>query len=372
MKGEEYSQIRVDRADVGPASVPGFPATSGTVDESTEAQRLLSIVVARQARHYASTLSVARVKLSPQQLQSGIKSKVVGREGRNIAYFEEQSGVDLLLNEEPDALILSSFDPFRREVARVAMETLVRDGRIQPTKIEETLAQARILVDQNCRKAGESAILQLQLAPVHPAIVRVLGTLQYRHSFGQNQLEHAIETAFICGGLAGEMKLDVASARRAGLLHDLGKGLDQTHDAGHAQAGAEFARRFGENDFVVQAIAAHHEEVSAFSWLDHLVIAADAISAARPGARKGSTQVVLDRVEEMERIASEVPGVKQAFAVRAGREIRVLVDPDAVQDAHLTVVADQISELIRSQVIFAGQIKISVLRERRAEGIAQR
>ncbi len=335
-----------------------------------QARRLLCIAVARQATHAISHITVARVAFSPMQLKDGIKGKIVGKEGRNARFFEEKAGVDLLLNEAPDAVLISSFDAFRREVARVALEMLVLDGRIQSARIEDCLAQAKIQVDQQAREWGAKSALSLGVDGLHPAIVRVLGTLKFRHSFGQNQLEHAVETAGLCGTLAAELGFDAQLARRAGLLHDLGKALDQTHDGGHAEAGAEFAKRYGECPEVVQAIAAHHEEVSPDSWLDHLVIAADALSGARPGARNGSTQAGLERSELMEKIALEIPGVQQAYAVQAGREIRVFVDSARVSDADVQRVAQNVAERIQSEVRFPGQIQVTVLRELRTTATA--
>ena len=333
--------------------------------EQEQARRLLCIAIARQATKTAGQYRVSRLSYSETQLKEGIKGKIVGKEGRNARYFEEKAGVDLLLNEESDAVVISSFDAFRREVARVALEMLVRDGRIQPARIEDCLAQAKTQVDQQVREAGSKAAQSLGIEGIHPAILRVLGTLRFRQSFGQNQLEHALETAGLCGSLAAELGFDAQLARRAGLLHDLGKALDQTHDGGHAFAGAEFAKRYGESPEVIQAIAAHHEEIAPESWLDHLVIAADALSGARPGARHGSTQTSLERAEMMEKIALEVPGVQQAYAVQAGREVRVFVDSSKVLDADIERIAREIADRIQVEVRFPGQIQVTVLRELR-------
>lgn len=348
------------------------PVLPNYLDEEEQARRLLSIVIARQATQFVAHTATARVKLSTNQLKEGMKGKIVGKDGRNVRYFEEQAGVDLLLNDEVDAVLVSCFDPFRREVARVALEILVRDGRIQTARIEEVLAEARTQVDLSARDAGAAAAKELGISNLHPAILRILGVLKFRHSFGQNQLAHAKETAWICGNLAAELGFDVALARRAALLHDLGKALDQTHDGGHAGAGAAFAQRFGESDAVVQAIAAHHEEVSPVTWLDHLVIAADAVSGARPGARQGSTLTVLGRVEAMEKIAKEVPGVTTAYTVQAGRELRVFVDSNSIKDEALTLLARQVADRIQSEVAFPGQIKVTVLRELRVTEVAGR
>jgi ribonuclease Y len=348
------------------------PELPSYLDEEGQARRILAIAMARQATKFVSHVTTARVKLTPSQLKDGMKGKIVGKDGRNARHFEERAGVDLLLNDEPDSVVLSSFDPFRREVARIALETLVRDGRIQPARIEEVLNEAKSQVDQVAREAGSRAVQELGLKDVHPAILRVLGTLKFRHSYGQNQLEHSIETAWLCGNLAVELGFDPELAKRAGLFHDLGKALDQTHDGGHAQSGAAFAKRYGEKAEVVQAIAAHHEEISPKSWLDHLVIAADALSGARPGARQGSTQNALERASDLEKIAQEVAGVTYAFAVQAGRELRVFVDSNQIKDSEMSQVAKQIVERIQSEVRFPGQIKVTVLRELRVTEVAER
>lgn len=340
--------------------------------EQEQARRLLAIAVARQATRFVSHATTSKVKLSVAQLKEGIKGKIVGKDGRNARHFEERAGVDLLLNDEPDSVVISSFDSFRREVARVALEILVRDGRIQLARIEESLGEARLQVDGEAREAGLAAAQSLGIQDLHPAILRVLGTLKFRHSFGQNQLEHSIETAWLCGNLAAELGFEVVLARRAGLLHDLGKALDQTHDGGHAQAGAEFARTYGETEQVVSAIATHHEEALPQTWLDHLVIAADALSGARPGARHGSTQTALERVTQMEKIAQETPGVSTAFAVKAGRELRVFVDSGQISDLTINDVARSVATRIGAEVQFPGQIKVVVLREMKAVEVVSR
>lgn len=339
------------------------PTLPGSLDEESQAKRILAIVLARQATHFVAHATTTRVKLTPTQQNEGIKARIVGKDGRNVRHFEEKAGVDLLLNDEPDSVMVSSFDPFRREVARVALENLIRDGRIQPAKIEGFLEAARKQVDLDVREVAVKAASDLGIEDLHPAILRVLGTLKYRHSFGQNQLEHAIESANLCGSLAAELGLNVSLAKRAALLHDLGKGLDQTHDGGHAQAGADFAKRYGESSEICQAIAAHHEEVSPANWLDHLVIAADALSGARPGAREGSSQAVLQRSEYMEKIAKEVPGVVDAYAVQAGRELRVFVDHEKMSDEMLQPTAKSIADRIQEELRFPGEIKVTLLRE---------
>jgi ribonuclease Y len=335
------------------------------VDDQEQARRLIALVVARQASRFVSQVSLERVAFTPSQLKDGIKARIVGKEGRNVRYFEDRAGVSLLLNEEPGAVLVSCFDPFRREVAREALALLAQDGRIQPARIDECLAQARRQVDEQVRLWGAQAAEELQLAGFHPAVLRVLGTLKLRHSFGQNQLAHAIETAWLCGQLAAELGFDTPLARRAALLHDLGKALDQTHEGAHAEAGARFAEAYGESPEVVHAIACHHEEFPPQTWLDHLVIAADALSGARPGARAGSTQTALDRATQMEQIAQAVPGVTEAYAVQAGRELRVFVDGQQVSDEAAGLLAREVARQIAEQVQFPGQIQVTLLRELR-------
>jgi len=348
------------------------PALPGYLEESEQARRLLAIAMARQATRFVSGATTDRIKLTSEQLKDGIKSRIVGKEGRNMRVFQEKAGVDLLLNDEPDAVVISCFDPFRREIARVALETLVRDGRIHPVAVEQALAEARERVDQQAREAGAKAARDLGLEGFHIAVLRVLGTLKFRTSFGQNQLEHSIETAWLCGNIAAELGFDAKLARRAGLLHDLGKALDQTHDPSHALAGAEFARKYGESPEIVQAIGAHHEENAPRSWLDHLVIAADALSGARPGARHGSTQNTVDRATRMEAIAREVAGVTEAYAVQAGRELRVFVDSVQVSDDRTRELAREIAKRIEDEVKFPGSVKVTLLREIRVTEVASR
>jgi ribonuclease Y len=345
--------------------------------EDDQARRLLALAVSRQASRFVVSATTARVSLSRRQLEEGIKSRIVGKEGRNARFFEEKAGVDLLLNEEPDAVVVATFDPFRREVARLALESLVRDGRIHPVRIEECLSAARDEADRRAREEARRAVVELGLDPgsFHPAVLRVLGTLAYRHSFGQNQLEHAVESAQLAALLALELGFDASLAARATLLHDLGKALPadfehEKQDSGHALAGAEFAKRYGEAEAVVQAIASHHEELAPTGWLDHLVIAADALSGARPGARNGSTRNALERSEALERIAREVPGVIESYAVQAGREVRVFVDHGLVDDSRASAIAAEIATRVGEELRFPGPIQVTVLREMRATAVA--
>jgi ribonuclease Y len=341
-----------------------------TPDWDQESRRLLAIAMARQVTRVLPAATLSRIGLTRSQLEDGIKPKLVGKEGRNVRIFQEKAGVDLLLNEEPEAILISSFDPFRREVARRALEILISDGRVQPAKIEEALASARSGVETQARQAGQKALSRLGLENVHPALVRVLGTLSFRTSFGQNQLDHSVETAEICGSLAAEMGFDSKLARRAGVFHDLGKALDADHVGSHAMAGADFAARYGEAPEIVKAIRAHHEESAPESWLDYLVIAADAVSGGRPGARNGSTRNLLERSEAMEKIARSLPGVTEAYSVQAGRALRVFVDCLLVKDEDVRTLARQIADRIQEELRFPGEIQITVLREMRVTEVA--
>lgn len=340
--------------------------------EQEQAQRILALAMARMASRVAPKVAVGRVALTREQLQSGIKAKLVGKGGVVARHFQEQSGVDLLLNEEEEAIWVSCFDPFRREVGRRAIEFLIADGRINLTQIEQAIESARKATDTAARTLGAHALQELGLEPAHPAITRVLGTLNFRTSFGQNQLEHSIETAWIAGMLAEELGADVLLARRAGLLHDLGKALDPTHRGGHARAGAEFAERYGEGSAIVDAIAAHHEEVPAESWLAGVVIAADALSGARPGARPGSREVLFERMAQMEAVAKSFAGVKEAFAIQAGREVRVFVDANLLGDEETRRLAPLLAQRIQREVEFPGEIGITVHRELRVTEVAAR
>ena len=350
-----------------PPTLPGYFLT-----DEEQARRILAIAVGRQATRFVQDTTLSKIPLTDAQIKDGIKGKIVGKDGRNSRYFEEKSGVDLILNEQPNAVLLSSFDAFRREVARIALEKLVQDGRIQVSKIDEALSEAKVKIDQQVRQAGTQASQELGIIDLHPAVIRVLGTLKFRQSFGQNQLSHSVETAQLAASLALELGFDPILAKRAGLLHDLGKALDQTRDGGHALAGAEFAKKYGESAEVVQAIAAHHEESLPVSWLDHLVIAADALSGARPGARQGSTQSLLDRSHTIEKIALEFPAVTEAFAVQAGRELRVFVDGQKVEDSAVKTLAKEIADEISKRVQFPGEIKVTVLKEIRVVEVASR
>lgn len=350
-------------------SRPSLPHHFVTQEE--QARRLLAIVLARQVPQVISRVTVGKVLLSSEQVSAGIKSRLVGKEGRNIRAFEDASGCELLVNDEPQAIGVSCFDPFRREVARAALETLIRDGRIHPPAIEQALAQACTDTQARMVAMGFDAIRALGLPEdsFDPAVVSLLGTLGVRESFTQNQLDHSVETGAIAGALAAELGFDPQLAKRAGLLHDLGKAMSLEQEGTHAQAGAEFARIHGEDPRVVRAIEAHHEEATPPSgpehWLDHLVVAADAASGARPGARPMSTQVVLQRAKDLEKMALGTPGVREAYAIRGARELRVFVDAALASDAETTALADRLRQRIGTELRFPGLIQVTVIRELR-------
>ena len=300
-----------------------------------------------------------------------LKGRIIGREGRNIRTFEQVSGVNLVIDDTPETVVLSSFDPVRRETARVALENLIADGRIHPARIEEMYKKASELVQQRVREAGEQAAFDTGFHDLHPELVKTLGALRYRTSFGQNVLNHSIEVAELAGIMASELGLDSVPARRAGLLHDLGKAIDHEVDGPHAVIGADLARRYGEKPEIVHAIEAHHADVEPNTVLDMLVMAADAVSASRPGARRESFESYVKRLEKLEEIANAHDGVERTFAMQAGREVHVMVQPEKISDAQATVLAHDIARQIEEEMEYPGQVRVVVIRESRAMDIAK-
>ncbi len=332
-----------------------------------EAKEIITTAIQRCAVSHASEATVSVVSLPSDEL----KGRIIGREGRNIRTFESITGVEVMIDDTPGAIIISAFDPIRREVAKLAMEKLVIDGRIHPARIEEVVGRTHEEMNQIIKSTGEAVVLELGIVGLAPDLSRMLGRLKYRTSYGQNVLLHSKEVAYLCSLMAQELELDPALAKRAGLLHDIGKAADQSVEGPHAQIGAELARRYGEAELVVNAIAAHHEETTLDSPYAFLVAAADSVSGSRPGARRESFETYVKRVESLETIAASFPGVEKAYAIQAGREIRVLVEPDKVSDDHAPDLAARIAAQIQSELKYPGQIKVTVVRETRAVDYAR-
>lgn len=325
-------------------------------------QKIVALAIERLAGDFVAERTVTVVPLPSDDL----KGRIIGREGRNIRALEAATGIDLIVDDTPESVIISGHNPIRREIARLSLEKLISDGRIHPGRIEEVVRKAEQEVDEAIREAGQKAIFDVGVHGIHPELVKLLGRLKYRYSYAQNVLLHSIEAAFICGMMAAELGLNEKQARRAALLHDIGKAVDHEVEGSHAIIGAELARKYGESPKIVNAIAAHHEDVKAETILAPLVDAADALSGARPGARREMLETYVRRLEELERITNSFKGVEKSYAVQAGREIRIIVQHDAVSDQEAALMAREIARKIEGEMTYPGQIKVTVIREVRS------
>ena len=332
-----------------------------------KARKIIALAVSRYAGDYVAERTVSVVALPSDEM----KGRIIGREGRNIRALEAATGVDLIIDDTPEAVLLSGFNPIRREVARIALERLVADGRIHPARIEEVVQKVEKELDVTIREAGEQATFDVGVYGIHPELVRLLGKLKYRTSFGQNVLQHSVEVAFLTGIMAAELGLDEKKAKRAGLLHDLGKAVDHEVEGPHALIGADIARKYGEGEDVVHAIAAHHEDIKPEAEIAVLVQAADALSGARPGARKEMLETYVKRLQDLENIARSFSGVQKSYAIQAGREIRIMVESSKVSDDEALLLSRDIAKKIEHELSYPGQIKVTVIRETRAVEFAK-
>ncbi|MGH7530834.1 MAG: ribonuclease Y [Gemmatimonadales bacterium] len=332
-----------------------------------EAQQVIALAIQRMAGERTAESSIATVPLPSDDM----KGRIIGREGRNIRAFEAATGVDVIIDDTPDTVVVSCFEPVRREVGRLALERLIADGRIHPGRIEEIVQKAQSEVDAGIVEAGEQAVYETGIRGLHPELVKLVGRMKYRTSYGQNILEHSKEVAWLAGMMAAELRLDAPAAKRGGLLHDVGKVLTHEHDGTHVQLGVEMATKYGEQPVVINCIAAHHDDVPHASPISVIVQAADAVSGARPGARREAFETYVKRLADLERIAGEFPGVEKVFAIQAGREIRVVVSPERVDDGKTARLTDEIARRIEREVQYPGQIRVVVIRETRAVDIAR-
>lgn len=332
-----------------------------------EAKKILGLAIQRMAADTTAEMTVSVVQLPSDEM----KGRIIGREGRNIRAFEQATGIDVIIDDTPEAVVLSGFDPVRRETARIALERLIEDGRIHPGRIEEMVDKARGEVEQHMVEAAEEVLYELGIHNVHPEIVRTLGRLKFRTSYGQNQLQHAREVALLAASMAAELQLDVQATKRAAILHDVGKGMTHEHEGTHVELGWRLCKKHGESEIVLNAIKAHHDEEPHHFAETFLVTAADAISGSRPGARREMFEGYVKRLEKLEELAMAEPGVERCFAIQAGRELRVMVEPEKVSDADMAQISERVARTIEEELQYPGQIKIVVIRETRAVDFAR-
>ena len=336
-------------------------------EADTKARDILSLAIQRFASEHVSEVAISVVEIPGDEM----KGRIIGREGRNIRTIENLTGVELIIDDTPDVITVSGFDPVRREVARIALEKLISDGRIHPARIEEMVEKARRDVDVAIKQAGEKAVFETGVHGLHPELIKLLGRMKYRTSYGQNALRHSIEVSMLAGVMAEEMGVDVTQARRAGLLHDIGKSMTAEVDGSHVQLGVDIAQKYRENKDIIHAIEAHHNDVDPKSALDFIIQAADAISAARPGARREDVENYIKRLQKLEEVAGDFEGVEKTFAIQAGREVRIMVKPEMVNDDKMKILAHDIAKKIENELDYPGQIKVSVIRESRTVDYAK-
>ncbi|MCX6139235.1 MAG: ribonuclease Y [Candidatus Kapabacteria bacterium] len=371
MNREDAKKFLVDNM-VNEAKADGAQLVKDVRDEAKlnarkEAQRIVLMAIQRTASDHCVESTVSVVNLQSEEM----KGRIIGREGRNIRAFEAATGVDLIIDDTPEAVVISGFDPFRREVARTSLERLMGDGRIHPARIEEVVDKVRKELEEEMIRVGENALMELGIHNVHPEMIRYIGKMKYRSSYGQNLLAHSIEVGFLTAIMANELGLDVNLAKRAGLLHDIGKCIDREIEGPHAMLGMELVKKYKEHPLVVNAVGAHHDDIEMESPIAVLVQSADSISGARPGARRESLENYIKRLQQLEEIATSFDGVLKTYAIQAGREVRVMIEPDRIDDLRADQLANDIATRIETEMEYPGQIRVTVIRERRSVSIAK-